>query len=305
MKFDKVLVTGGAGLLGRFVVEELEPRCKVSVLDIQSPLHSLPYHEADILDLEAVHAAVKGQDAVVHLAAIDDGRDFPDQVFFQTNVQGTWNVLYAAEQAGVRKVAVAASTAALGLGADRMPDYLPVDEAHPLRPKATYSLTKQVIESVCRSFVERGSLEIVCLRPTLIIRPEREAAVLAQLSLPDPDSEPPADQTSDARDAPYGALSATRTYVRSGDAARCFRMALEYQDLPFDIFNVSAQDSIGRVETLARLQTVYGQLPVIRDPDRYQADPFASVLDNRRARERLGWEPAGDWNTVVHSHTAS
>jgi nucleoside-diphosphate-sugar epimerase len=302
VEFDKVLVTGGSGLLGQFVVDELRNRCDVSVLDIKPPSQEVDYRETDILDLAAVSATVAGHDAVIHLAGIDDGNDFPDQDYFRTNVQGTWNLLHAAEAAGIHKVVVASSTATYGVGRDRMPDYLPIDEAHPQRPMATYSLTKQVIEVVCRSFVARGSLAIVCLRPTLIVRPEREAAILAQLDLDDPESEPPAEVLSEESEAPYGALSVLRAYVRSEDTARCFRMALDYDGERFEVFNVGAADGIGREPLLARIERAYGRLPEVRDSARFTSDPYASVLDSSRARDRLGWEPRGDWNSIVSKH---
>ncbi len=296
------MITGGSGLLGRFVVDEMIDRNDVTVLDIKPPTRKVAYLEADILDLDAVTAAVAGQDAVIHLAGIDDGNDFPDEDYFRTNVQGAWNLLHAAETAGVRKMVVASSTAVYGVGRDRMPDYLPIDEEHPQRPTATYSLTKQIIEVQCRSFVERGALAIVCLRPTLIVRPEREAAMLAQLDLDDPDSEPPEELRSAEGETPYGALSVLRSYVRSEDAARCFRLALDYDGNPFDAFNVGAADGIGRDELLPRLERVYGRLPEIRNPARFESDPYASVLDSSRARERLGWEPRGDWDSIASEH---
>jgi UDP-glucose 4-epimerase len=299
--FEKILVTGGSGLLGRFVVEEMLDHCNLSVLDIKPPAQDVAYREADILDLEAVTAAVGDQDAVIHLAGIDDGNDFPDQDYFRTNVQGTWNLLHAAEAAGVRKIVVASSTAVYGVGRGRMPDYLPIDEDHPQRPTATYGLTKQIIEVQCRSFVARGTLAIVCLRPTLIVRPEREAAILAQLSLDDPDSDPPPGHAPDG-EAPYGALSVLRSYVRSEDAARAFRLALDRGDKAFDVFNVGAVDGIGREATLARLERAYGRIPEIRAPERFESDPYASVLDSRRARQHLGWEPRGDWDSIAGKH---
>ncbi len=301
MRFERVIVTGGSGLLGRFVVDELTDICAASVLDIKAPSQDLPYFETDILDLGSVRAALAGQDAMIHLAGIDDGNAEADKDYFETNVQGAWNVLHAAEEAGLRKVVVASSTAALGIGRDRMPDYLPVDEGHPLRTTGTYGLSKEAIETVARHFVRRGRLDIVCLRPTLIVRPEREAAILAQLDLADPDSEPP-EGALGAGVAPYGALSATRTYVRSKDAARCFRMALDHDGAGFDVFNVSAVDSIGREETLTRLEAVYGRLPEVRDRALYARDPYASVLDISRTRGELGWAPEGDWNSVVAEH---
>jgi nucleoside-diphosphate-sugar epimerase len=74
---------------------------------------------------------------------------------------------------------------------------------------------------------------------------------------------------------------------------------LDYDGKPFDVFNVSAADSIGREEVLPRFERVYGRLPEIRNPARFEADAYASVLDSSRARERLGWEPRGDWNSIV------
>jgi nucleoside-diphosphate-sugar epimerase len=305
VRFEKVLVTGGSGLLGRFVVDELSDRCDVTVLDIAPPAREVAYRQADILDLTSVSVALAGHRAVVHLAGIDDGNDFPDQDYFRTNVQGTWNLLHAAENAGVGKVVVASSTAVYGVGRDRAPDYLPVDEAHPQRPTATYSLTKQVIEVLCRSFVARGSMSITCLRPTLIVRPEREAAILAQLELDDPEAEPATDATGDGQQAPYGALSLLRGYVRSEDAARCFRLALDYDGAPFDAFNVAAVDGIGHESLLARLERAWGRLPDIRDPVRYESNPRASVFDSNRARDRLGWQPRGDWKSIVGGHRAT
>ncbi len=203
----------------------------------------------------------------------------------------------------------ASSIAALGIGYHRMPDYLPVDEGHPFYNTGTYGHSKEAIETAARHFVRRGRLDIVCLRPTLIVRPEREAAFLAQLALPDPDRDPPGrvlGTTAGARGtAPYGALSATRSYVRSQDAARCFRLALDHDGAGFEVFNVSAADSIGRLDTLERLTAVYGRLPEVRDPALYARDPCAGVLDIRRARDRLGWEPEGDWTSIVAQHAGA
>ncbi|NCF81583.1 MAG: NAD-dependent epimerase/dehydratase family protein [Proteobacteria bacterium] len=305
MHFEKVLVTGGSGLLGRFVVDELVEHADVGVLDIKPPAQNVPYLNSDILDSKALGNAVTGQDAIIHLAGIDDGNDFPDEDYFRTNVQGTWNLLHAAEAAGVRKIVVASSTAVYGVGRDRMPDYLPMDEEHLQRPTATYSLTKQIIEVQCRSFVERGSLSIVCLRPTLIVRPEREAAILAQLNLDDPHSDAPRDLLSADGESPYGALSVLRSCVRSADAARCFRLALGYDANRFDVFNVGAVDGIGHEETIPRLERVYGRLPEIRRSEHFQSDACASVLDSSRARDRLGWEPHGDWDSIVNKHRSS
>ncbi len=106
MRFDKVLVTGGSGQLGGYVVAELMEHCRVSVLDIKPLRADVPFFEASILDRLAVAGAMDGHDAVVQLAALDAAIDAPEQQFFETNVQGLWNVLEAAEAAAVKRTVV-------------------------------------------------------------------------------------------------------------------------------------------------------------------------------------------------------
>jgi nucleoside-diphosphate-sugar epimerase len=297
---EKIIVTGGSGRLGGHVMAALRDSHDGTVLDIRPPGGDIPFIAADILDLPGLTRAFTGQDAVIHLAGYDDGYGPDEQAYMTTNVQGAWNVFQAAEDAGVRHIAVASSTAALGLDYDRAPDYLPIDEGHPLGATGTYGLGKQIIETMARHYVARGALRIICLRPTLIVRPEKETAILAQLALPNPDENASGPSLSGVK--PYGALSATRTYVRSEDAARGFVAALDYQAERFDIFNLSAPDGMGRPETLARLAGVYDTMPQVRDGQIYAADPHASALDIRHARDDLGWRAAGDWRDVVARH---
>ena len=146
MKFDKVLVTGGSGQLGTLVVNELMDYCRVSVLDIAPPRIDVPFFRADILDREAIAAAIDGHDAVVQLAALDAAIDATEQQFFETNVQGLWNVMEAAEAANVRRTVVCSSVAAYNISAENPPRYLPVDVDHPAAPITAYGLSKQTGE---------------------------------------------------------------------------------------------------------------------------------------------------------------
>jgi nucleoside-diphosphate-sugar epimerase len=299
---EKVIVTGGSGRLGGHVMTALRAGHGATALDIKPPPGDVPFIATDILDLPGLTRAFTGQAAVIHLAGYDDGDGPNEQAYMATNVQGAWNVFQAAEDAGVPHVVVASSTAALGLDHDRAPDYLPVDETHALRTTGTYGLGKQLMETMGRHYAARGKMHVICLRPTLIVRPEKEAQILAQLALPDPDSNSEAAPRNGV--APYGALSATRTYVRSTDAARSFVAALNYRDRPFDVFNLAAPDGMGRPETLARMSAVYETMPMLRDRQLYEADPCASVLDVRHARDDLGWQADGDWRDVVAWHHA-
>ena len=299
----RILVTGGSGLLGRHVVEELAGACDVRVLDLRPPQDpAIEFKAADVRDLDAVVAAVQGCQAVVHLAGLDFAVSATPRAFFETNVQGTWNVFHAAERAAVRKVVYCSSEAALGLESveeDLPPVYLPFDGRHPLRPTHTYGLTKQIGESVARSFVRRGRMSVLCLRPTAVLFDEQIAwAVACGLA---GDAEPTL--RSEARELPGAGDEEPPLfpcYVRPEDCARCFRLALESAACDaFDVFHVSAADTFSTRPTLALLADLYGRPPEIRRPSLFEQNPFASVFDLSRARDKLGWEPRGDWVTLL------
>ncbi|HYN00162.1 MAG TPA: NAD(P)-dependent oxidoreductase, partial [Aestuariivirgaceae bacterium] len=175
MRYNKITVTGGAGRLGRYVTDNLRQRCDLTVLDkLPVEISNVRSVEADVTNYNALKDAFAGQEAVVHLAAIPNPRTAPADVTFQINVQGTWAVLQAAEDCGVKRVVVASSDAALGLHYNPPgwgPQYLPVDEDHPLRPLEFYSLSKECTEAICRSYANRGKVEVIIIRPTHIVFP--------------------------------------------------------------------------------------------------------------------------------------
>jgi len=299
MATAKVLVTGGGGLLGTHVVAALTPDHAVEVLDLRRPAADVLFRPADLRDLDAVRAAVRGHDRVVHLAGIDDGTPVPDQRYMEVNVQGTWNLLRACQEAGVGKVVIASSSAAYGFNPNNPPAYLPIDEAHPLRPTRTYDLTKALIEQTAESFARRGGIgSIVCLRPTLIVRPEKVPEILAELATLTPAEGHP----GFAVDAPpYGELPAHRCYVTSRDAAAAFRAAVLAATPAFARYVIAARDTLGGVAALPWVERLYGGRPEVRDPDWFAADAAASPLDSRAAERDLGWVARDDWPGVVRS----
>ncbi|HEX4884833.1 MAG TPA: NAD(P)-dependent oxidoreductase [Casimicrobiaceae bacterium] len=285
MRFDKVLCTGGSGRLGRYVTDDLRERCDLTVLDVKPPHAAGVRHvDASILDYAALKRAFAGQEAVVHLAAIPNPRTAPADVTFHTNVQGTWNVLQAAEDAGVRRVVVASSDAALGLHYNPPgygPQYLPIDEDHPLRPIEFYSLSKEVTEAMCRSYANRGKLEVLAIRPTHIVFPPEHPELRAR--------------GADVQNYHLW------TYVAPEDVAQGFRRALDVAKAPFQAFFISAADGLNTRPTLDMLRERYGALPPIRNPDYFRRAPLASILDITRAREVLGFEPTIGWQAMAAS----
>src|SRR5215211_5389588 len=137
----RVVVTGGAGLIGGYLVRELAARHEVVVFDRVKPAALPPgvtYRIGDHEDQGAVYDVLRGAEAVVHLSAIPSPRYHPAPNIFRTNVLGTYYVGEAAGRLGVRKMVTACSINALGIThAERRmaPLGLPVDETHPRRPQ--------------------------------------------------------------------------------------------------------------------------------------------------------------------------
>ena len=294
MQFERVLVTGGAGRLGRYVVAELAGHCRVTVLDRDGGAARPVDCPVDVLDLAALGRAVRGHDAVVHLAAIDSSVTAPPEAVFDTNVRGTWNVLQAAREAGVRKVVVCSSVSATGIDYTNPglpPLYLPIDENHPLRPSQAYGLSKELGEAVARSFARRGEMEVLCLRPAWILFPESARRVIAaQRSAVADATSGPASAASPGRHREP--LPLLRSWVGPEDAARAFRLALERERPPSSVFLITAAETFEPGPTLPYLERLYGALPDVRKPEVYERNPRASAFDISRAREILGWSPS-------------
>lgn len=297
----RVLVTGGSGLLGAFVVDDLLSHGHtVGVLDLKLPnqrAQRVRYHECSILDVDAVVDAVAaGYDRVIQLAGIDDGIDATEYSFFSTNVQGAWNVLHACELAGVEKVVLASSCKAFEMDEVNPPQYLPVDELHPLRATQAYSLSKELIERTAASFTRGAGLDTIVLRPTLILRPVKAPEVVTALNLLGED------QGFETGAAPYNPewLPAVRTYVSSQDAAAAFVAAVTSDLKGHHVFIVSAPDTLGAVDTQQLMEQLYGERkPRVADEARYEARPDASVLDTSAITRAIGWAPRDDWAAIL------
>ena len=273
----RVLVTGASGRVGRHVVDALTDHSEVTVFDLAPPVQDVAYIEGDVLDLDKVRASMAGQDAVIHLAAIDAGVPAEPEAYFGVNVMGTWNTVQAAQEAGIRKVVLASSVSATGLGEmrpDFPPEYLPVDEAHALKPAHAYGVSKLVVEDIARGFALHGDMSITCLRPV---------AVVVESNLR---------RTVDRAVNPGHRWLGS--YVTGEDTGHAFAAALEY-DAAFDAMFIAAEDSASEVPTVERLAGVFGAAPKVRGPGWYERNPRASAIDATRAKERLGWRATTTW----------
>jgi nucleoside-diphosphate-sugar epimerase len=256
--------------------------------------------EGNLLDENAIRRAVAGKDSVLHIAALANIWSGSGSNLMSVNVMGAWNVLEAAEAAGVRRVVLCSSDSVIGYtvmtSALLPPLYLPVDQAHPLRPTDPYALSKQCVEALGRGFAARGKLEVVVLRPVFILYPEMYCEVRARAADP---------ATYLANDGPMaGGPSAAGGgpawhYVDPRDVSRAFRLALERRgNSSFAAWFLAGKSTLSPAPTLERLQGRIGALPEIRRPSLYETEPFAPLYDLEETRRGLDWEPEYDLRTL-------
>lgn len=166
----KVLVTGGLGVVGRPVVSRLvEKGFQVKVID-RAPEAEVPgaaYAPCDITSYAALREQVRGQEAIVHLAAIPSPGGHAGQDIFHTNCTGTYHIFEAAAAEGIRRVILASSINWLGFYygcKESTIHYFPVDEVHPNFTTDAYSFSKQVSEDIAAYYWRREGISSFCLR---------------------------------------------------------------------------------------------------------------------------------------------
>jgi len=200
----KLLVTGGAGRVGAAIVERLAGAGDEVTVVGRTAGVTVPggrYRQCDITDIDALLPAVRGMDAVVHLAAIPGPGGHRLEEIFRINCCGTFNIYEAAARAGLRRVVTASSINALGynfgIKTFSLPS-LPVDECIPGFSTDAYSFSKQVTERIADYAWRRDGIIGTCLRLPWVApagRSEREpvlehaakcrASFDALLALPD------------------------------------------------------------------------------------------------------------------------
>jgi UDP-glucose 4-epimerase len=284
----KVLVTGARGKVGGAVAVALrEAGHEVVATDLARPTFERQdpdeptYLQADLTDAGHAAAVARAVDAVVHAAAIPDPIHNPPSVVFGNNLMATFNVLEAAVRSGAsRFVNISSETVPGYFFPERpfLPDYLPVDEEHPVRPQDPYAIAKHFGEQLMDAAVRRSD-QIKCLsvRPSWV---QWEGNYERNLG-------------PDVRDP--GPSSGFWSYVDLYDLAELIRLAVE-SDLPGHevVYGASPDNSTGR--PLAELvRRHYGDRVTLRPLAREDA----SGISCAKAQRLLGWRPTRSWRDYL------
>lgn len=304
----KVLITGGSGLLGSYILRELLGAGH-TVTDYSRggpKVEGVGFIQGDIMDAEKMAKACQGQDGVIHLAAVSgQGRAAPNRMV-EVNVVGTVHVLEGAVAAGVGKVVFASSGATTGFCFQKheiAPRYLPLDEEHPCEPQDEYGLSKLLAETTCKRYSDRYGLRTISLRIHNSWYLKREEVEVATRSgwakgmtveeiwtaryRKTVEDDPSVEWPVPGPPAPYKMLWA---FTDARDTAQACRLALENEDLVNEVFLLSANDTCSRMETPELLSRYYPDAPLKKPLEGY-----ASLWSHEKAARMMGYQPKYTW----------
>lgn len=289
----RILFTGGSGKAGKHVVPYLLARghrvvnadlvaldcagvdnLTVDITDSGQVFNALTsYANFDELDLGT---GVPKFDAIVHFAAIPRILLKPDNETFRVNTISTYNVLEAAVKLGIRKVIFASSETTYGVcfaDGTRKPEYIPVDEEHPVVPEDSYAMSKVVNEVTARSFHQRSGFDIYGIRINNVIEPHEYAQ-----NFPTYVANP------DMRRRNFFA------YIDARDLGQMVDLMLYKDGLGFQIFNAANDGHSVDLTTSQIIEGYYQGVP--QRVDMGEDETFFSI---KKAKDLLGFVPVYNW----------
>jgi len=296
---SKILVIGGAGFIGSFVVSELlkENVAEVVVYDnfargkkeylsesLKDPRCKIFPIGGDVREIDILDTAMKGVDYVFCLAAmwLLHCKDYP-RTAFDVNIAGTFNVLEACVKNNVKKLVWSSSASVYGDAVE-----LPMTESHPFNNKNFYGATKIAGEAMAAAFHDRYGLEVIGLRYMNVYGPHQDQTAAYTGVIPIMLNK------IDANEAPTinGDGSQAYDFIYVEDVARCNIEALK-SDTKFGFYNVGTeiQTSIKELcDTILELKN--SELKVNYKP--YSADDARALVQNRigskeKAERELGF----------------
>ena len=279
----KILVTGGGGKIGRCLCKSFRQEHELRVIDLNDPkIEGVEFIKCDIICFEEMEKATRGMEAIFHLAAIPYPIPGREVELMKVNTLGTFHLLEAAAHNGIKKFVMSSSDSTLGFvfsSRPLSPQYLPIDENHPLAPQDLYGLSKLVDEEICKTYTRAHDMTTICLRHCWVLFPE-------EFDL----------QKQDFAE-PHSERNAKRlwAYIDVKDVLEGYRLALESEGLKHEALFLAAPNTYVTTPTLELIGRHFPQAEIWYPEN---VSPCVSLIDTSRARSVLGWQAKYTWQML-------
>jgi len=300
----KVLVTGGAGFIGSHVVDSLVERGdEVVVVDnlstgfMQNINLSAKFYELSVGDEKLAEVFERERPEIVshHAAQIDLRKSVTEPIFdAQENILGSLNVILNSVRCGVKKFIYASSGGAVYGD----PQYLPIDEDHPINPISQYGVSKHTVEHYLYLYARQHGLNHVILRYSNVYGPKQnpygEAGVIAIFARR---------MLLGKRPTIFGQGEQTRDYTHVSDVVRANILATERgRNATYNI-GTGVEASVKQVFDIIAEALSYEGSPIYAPAP--QGEVQRCCLAWGTAQRELGWRPGfsleeGILNTVEY-----
>jgi len=294
-----VLVTGADGFIGSHLTEALvREGFNVKAFVLYNSFNSWGWLDhcdddikgqfeiftGDIRDPHGVKTAMKGCDAVLHLAAligIPYSYHSPD-AYVETNIKGTLNLLQAARELGVKKMIHTSTSEVYGTAR-----FVPITEDHPLQGQSPYSATKIAADQLVSSFYTSFNLPVVTIRPFNTYGPRQSAravipTIITQIA-------------NGKKKIKLGALTPTRDFNYVKDTVAGYLSVLNSEQGLGEVVNFGTNYEISIGKTAELIADLMGErIEIISDEVRIRpkgSEVERLCADNTKAKELFGWKP--------------
>jgi NAD dependent epimerase/dehydratase len=295
----KILLTGADGFIGSHLTEALvRAGHDVKAFVLYNSFNSWGWLDrcaddikgkfevfsGDIRDTNGVREAVKGSDAIIHLAAliaIPYSYHSPE-TYVDTNIKGTLNILQAAREFNIHRLIHTSTSEVYGTA-----KFVPITEEHPLQGQSPYSASKIGADQLANSFFTSFDLPVVTVRPFNTYGPRQSAravipTIITQIA-------------NGKNEIKLGAISPTRDFNYIKDTVDGFIAALNSKNGLGEVINLGSNYEVSIGETAEIIAEVMNaEIKIINDKQRLrpkESEVERLWADNSKAKNLFGWEP--------------
>ncbi len=296
----KVLVTGAEGFIGSHLTERLvELGADVTALVQYNSFNNWGWIDAfdnnvknsinvitgDIREYDNVKRMVKGQEVIMHLAALIaiPYSYLSPMAYVRTNVEGTTNVLEACrDEENIEKIVHTSTSETYGTAL-----YVPIDENHPMQGQSPYSASKIGADKMAESFYKSFNLPITTLRPFNTYGPRQSARAVIPTII--------SQILAGKKEIKLGSLTPTRDFNYVKDTAEAFIKVAESNKTIGEVINAGSNYEITIGDTVKKIINIIGEdVKISCDDERIR--PEKSEVnrlwaDNTKIKELTDWSP--------------